>query len=72
MRLIVLVMFGIFAKLDLPHRLVQFWQNFQTSRVLYLFSFVETPRKFIVAELLIRKLGSSSVLISSDLHHWYY
>ena len=25
--------------------------------------FVETPRKFIVAELSIRKLGSSSVLI---------
>ena len=40
-----------------------------------LFSFiVETPRKFIIAELSIRKLGSSSVLIirqksvSSDLH----
>ena len=30
---------------------------------IYLFSFVETPRKFIIAELLIRKLGSSSVLI---------
>ena len=30
---------------------------------LYLFSFVETPRKFIIAELSIRKLGSSSVLI---------
>ena len=29
----------------------------------YLFSFVETPRKFIIAELSIRKLGSSSVLI---------
>ena len=26
-------------------------------------SFVETPRKFIIAELSIRKLGSSSVLI---------
>ena len=25
--------------------------------------FVETPRKFIIAELSIRKLGSSSVLI---------
>ena len=32
--LIVLVMFGNFAKLDLPRRLVQFWQNFQTSIVL--------------------------------------
>ena len=29
----------------------------------YLFSFVEAPRKFIIAELSIRKLGSSSVLI---------
>ena len=29
---------------------------------IYLLSFVETPRKFIIAELLIRKLGSSSVL----------
>ena len=26
-------------------------------------SFVDTPRKFIIAELSIRKLGSSSVLI---------
>ena len=30
---------------------------------LYLLSFVETSRKFIIAELSIRKLGSSSVLI---------
>ena len=30
---------------------------------IYLFSFVETPRKFIIAELSIRKLGFSSVLI---------
>ena len=30
---------------------------------IYLFSFVETPRKFMVAELSIRKLGSPSVLI---------
>ena len=30
---------------------------------IYLFSFVETPQKFIIAELSIRKLGSSSVLI---------
>ena len=36
----------------------------------YLFSFVETPRKFIIAELSIRKLGSSSVLIIrlSEIH----
>ena len=32
---------------------------------IYLSSFVETPCKFIIAELLIRKLGSSSVLIMS-------
>ena len=31
----------------------------------YLLSFVETPRKFIIAELSIRKIGSSSVLITS-------
>ena len=30
---------------------------------IYLLSFVETPRKFIIAELSIRKLGSSSVLL---------
>ena len=30
---------------------------------IYLLSFVETPCKFIIAELSIRKLGSSSVLI---------
>ena len=30
---------------------------------IYLISFVKTPRKFIIAELSTRKLGSSSVLI---------
>ena len=30
---------------------------------IYLFSFVETPRKFIIAKLSISKLGSSSVLM---------
>ena len=30
---------------------------------IYLISFVKTPRKFIIAELSIRKLGSSSVLL---------
>ena len=30
---------------------------------IYLLSFVDTPRKFIIVELSIRKLGSSSVLI---------
>jgi hypothetical protein len=29
----------------------------------YKFSFVETPREFIIAKLSIRKIGSSSVLI---------
>ena len=33
------------------------------TNAIYLLSFVETPRKFIIAELSIRKLGSSSVLI---------
>ena len=33
---------------------------------IYLFSFVETPHKFIIAELSIRKLGSSSVLIKNN------
>ena len=37
------------------------WDKINLS--IYLFSFVETPRKFIIAELSIRKLGSSSVLI---------
>ena len=32
------------------------------------YNFVETPRKFIMAELSIRKLGSSSVLI---IMHYY-
>ena len=36
---------------------------FDQQFLLYLLSFVETPRKFIIAELSIRKLGSSSVLI---------
>ena len=31
--------------------------------IIYLFSFVETPRKFIIAELSIRKLGSSSSVL---------
>ena len=35
----------------------------QFSVGIYLFSFVEKPLKFIIAELSIRKLGSSSVLI---------
>ena len=30
---------------------------------------METPRKFIIAELSIRKLGSSSVLIIRDEDH---
>ena len=30
---------------------------------IYLFSFVETPRKFITAELSVGKLGSSSMLM---------
>ena len=37
--------------------------NHKINLLLYLLSFVETPRKFVIAELSIRKLGSSSVLI---------
>ena len=33
---------------------------------IYLLSFVETPRKFIIAELSIRKLGSSPYYYSTD------
>ena len=33
---------------------------------IYLLSFVETPRKFIIAELSIRKLGSSSVMKTDE------
>ncbi len=32
-----------------------------------IFKFVDTPRNFIIAKLSIRKPGSSSVLIKSDL-----
>ena len=32
-------------------------------KTIYLFNFVETPRKCIIAKLSIRKLGYSSVLI---------
>ena len=43
------------------------WYFFEFSvfkqEYFYLLSFVETSRKFIIAELSIRKLGSSSVLI---------
>ncbi len=34
---------------------------------IFFFNFVDTPRNFIIAKLSIRKLGSSSVLIKSDL-----
>ena len=38
---------------------------------IYLFSFLETPRKFIIAELSVRKLASSSVLIQLLLPRLY-
>ena len=41
----------------------RFFDSWHIIKYLYLLSFVETPRKFIIAELSIRKLGSSSVLI---------
>ena len=34
---------------------------------IYFLSFVETPRKFTIAELSIRELGSSSVITSSSV-----
>ena len=37
--------------------------------IIYLLSFVETPRKFVIAELSIRAPGSSSVLI---IAYYYY
>ena len=37
-------------------------KNGKEVKRIYLLSFVEAPRKFIIAELSIRKLGSSSVL----------
>ena len=43
----------------------------ELDREIYLLSFVETPRKFIIAELSIRKLGSSSVLIIRIKSTWF-
>ena len=37
--------------------------NYYNEFLIYLLSFVETPRKFIIAELSIRKLGSSLALV---------
>ena len=45
---------------EIPH-LARFFRVGK-ELLIYLLSFVETPRKFIIAELSIRKLGSSSVL----------
>ena len=39
---------------------------------MYLFSFVETPRKFIIAELPVRKLASLSVLINLFIYLFIY
>ena len=44
-----------------------FIETHKTIWLIYLLSFVETPRKFIIAELSIRKLGSSSVLIINNI-----
>ena len=40
---------------------------FQKIILILKYNFVETPRKFIIAKLLIRKLGSSSVLIVASV-----
>ena len=50
--------YGVFNRLDIISFLYVCMVN-----TIYLLSFVETPRKFIIAELSIRKLGSSSVLV---------
>ena len=59
---------------ELVYRVIFYGENYKNTlrisslyvcmvNIKYLFNFVETPRKFIIAELSIRKLGSSSVLI---------
>ena len=45
--------------------------KYKQEHRIYLLSFVETPRKFIIAELSIRKLGSSSVLIIISIIRYY-
>ena len=44
------------------------WKKRDILLWLHEFSFVVTPRKFIIAKLSIRKLGSSSVLIIAIIH----
>ena len=39
------------------------WHLKENNKDFTLFSFVEKPRKYIISELSIRKLGSSSMLI---------
>ena len=48
----------------------QLWKNLtkQKAALMLAYSFVETSRKFIIAKLSIRKLGSSSVLILSEFY----
>ena len=41
--------------------------RFTDTFISIIFNFVDTPRNFIIAKLSIRKPGSSSVLIKSDL-----
>ena len=54
-----------FAKLDSPRRLVQFWQNFQTSRVLLIpnctrhrmITYTYTPVVFVIFNKGMRKMA---------------
>ena len=55
---------GLFSYCKTLHCFEQFGLSRQTNyRIKLKYNFVETARKFIIAELSIRKLGSSSVLI---------
>ena len=61
--LIVLVIIGNFAKLDSPRRLVQFWQNFQTSLVLLIPNYTQSHdylyNKFNLFEYIVMALRRS-------------
>ncbi len=49
-------------------KLLQYRNSIVAITIYYLyFNFVVTPRNFIIAKLSIRKPGSSSMLIKSDL-----
>ena len=53
--------------IDLPKRINISSLHDYMVNIKLKYNFVETPRKFIIAELSVRKLGSSSVLIIMTL-----